>query len=169
MGYYDCMVLAAFGAAFEDVFWGKVDNRWVVTCALSGTFVHVLRNGLGGLVAAALGCFLPFLLLFLLFQWRMLGAGDIKVFCALGTFLGPAGILRCLAAAFLVGGIFSMAVLFRTHTFWRRFAHLFRYFRMAFGTGIMPPYREEGQKEGSFPFVLSILVGSLWVYGGILA
>ena len=57
--------------------------------------------------AFVLGIVLPIALLFLLYQFGFLGAGDIKLFAALGAFIGME-VWRIVLYSFLFGGVLSL-------------------------------------------------------------
>ena len=59
----------------------------------------------------ALGGFLLALPFFLLWQRRIMGAGDVKVIAVLGFVLGPLRLLAVLAIASLIGGLHALLYL----------------------------------------------------------
>ena len=58
-------------------------------------------------IQVVLGIVLPIALLFLLYQFGFLGAGDIKLFAALGAFIGME-VWRIVLYSFLFGGVLSL-------------------------------------------------------------
>ena len=65
-----------------------------------------------GVLSWAGGAAVP-LLLYPLFQFRLLGAGDIKLLMALGSFLSPSASLKLLCLSFLSGALFLLLLLLR--------------------------------------------------------
>jgi len=77
-------VLTAAVAMVMDLRTSRVDNGWIVFCICIGLAVQTLSGGIRGFLGAVFGIILPLLFLGGLFVFRMLGPGDIKLFCALG-------------------------------------------------------------------------------------
>ena len=98
-------------AAKSDLKTFKIPNDLLIPF-LSAAFVYrLLVPEAGGMAEGLAGMILPFLILWLFFRFRKIGAGDIKLFCVLGMFMGPANILWCMLWSFLCGGIISAAEL----------------------------------------------------------
>ena len=90
-----CMTMAAMLA---DLKTGKVPNGLIVAGVAMGVSYQVLSEGVAGVLVFAGGLLLPLLLMGGLFYFRMAGAGDIKLLCVTGGFLGPADGFRTLIA-----------------------------------------------------------------------
>lgn len=103
--------IAAGGAVVMDIQRAKVDNAWLLFCLVISLTVQLMERGTGGFIAWSFGACTPFLVLGWLFLFRMLGAGDIKLFCVMGSVLGPGTILRCIAYSFLIGAVISAALM----------------------------------------------------------
>ena len=95
-------------ALFYDLRWRRVPNWLVLTSLLLGLALSVASNSVDGAwfsffgVLVALAFFLPPYL----FGW--LGAGDVKLFCALGVLLGPWGTVLAALYTALAGGVVVM-------------------------------------------------------------
>jgi prepilin peptidase CpaA len=74
-----------------------------VACAVAGLGVVSVPQAFGGL-ALGLALMLPGHII------GATGAGDVKLFAALGTFLGPAGILAGFVYTAIAGGLLALAV-----------------------------------------------------------
>ena len=49
-----------------------------------------------GMIIFLTGAAVPLILLGILFIFRMLGAGDVKILCALGGIMGPRTVTECI-------------------------------------------------------------------------
>ena len=155
------------GAAAMDILSGKVPNRWSLSILLGGLVLRLV-HGPALTPRTAAGILLPFLLLFPLFYLRMLGAGDIKLFCALGSLL-DLKILPCMVCSFLIGGLYSLLILLlHKNLLQERLVYLQIYLR-AVKIGIRPPsYRQDGPGHPeNIPFAAAILGSILFYVGGV--
>ena len=80
-------------AAWDDLRSGRISNQLIVTGLLAGFLCQVVQYKAAGIVLFLGGSLLPLLLFGMLFYFRMLGAGDIKLFCVVGGFLGAKAVL----------------------------------------------------------------------------
>lgn len=99
----------SFLAALMDFISFQVKNWLIVVGTISGLVFCTYQEGMGGFITSLAGAVLPLLCLWVFFLAHLLGAGDIKLLCAIGSFLGPEKILYCMGAAILIGGLFSAA------------------------------------------------------------
>lgn len=115
------LVLLLTVAMVFDVRQRRIPNALVLVTLLAGLLFHALgpKAGTGGLFSAepgalggwrALGGALTALLLFLPFHMlRVLGAGDVKLFAAVGAFAGPAASVNLALCVLLAGGLLALA------------------------------------------------------------
>lgn len=91
-----------------------------LACAL------VLRLGLEGydVQAGVLGAALGLPVGFVLFAVGALGAGDAKLFMAVGAFLGPVLLVRAMALSALAGGALGVYYAWRAGLLWVLFVNL---------------------------------------------
>ena len=100
--------------ARSDIAARRIPNALVLALIVTGAFVaiSVLRHDVG-LSRAAAGFALGLALWAPLWLIRMLGAGDVKLAAAIGTWLGPAGVLEASVLAAIAGGGLALLVLAR--------------------------------------------------------
>ncbi|MBR2527276.1 MAG: prepilin peptidase [Blautia sp.] len=155
-------VLLSAGAVVMDVKSARISNRWILM-GLAGAFLgQLLRSGGQGILAGMKGFCIPFLLLGWLFPFRMMGAGDIKLLCVLGVFLGPERILFCLMWTMGIGAVFSLIRLCTKKMMRQRVLYFFRYLRNFLITKEIVPYRTGGwERPENMPFTIPILLGIL--------
>lgn len=95
-----------------DVRTRKIPNQLVVVAAAVGLGASLTPDGIG-LAQSAGGLALGFALLLPLYWLRTLGAGDVKLMAALGTFLGIEGSIVAVLATLVAGGVLAIAVAWR--------------------------------------------------------
>ncbi len=94
-------------AAGMDLIHFKVKNWLIIIGALTGILLQMISSGLEGVVISMAGITVPIICLGIFFLLHLFGAGDIKLFCVIGSFLGPIKVLYCIGAAILIGGVFG--------------------------------------------------------------
>ena len=153
-------------AVLMDLQTTRVDNGWILFSLLIGGFYRILCEGPFGLIPFFQGICFPFLVLIVLHYFRMLGSGDIKVFCVLGGLLGVRKIGYCIFWAFFFGGILSLFLLFIYGDFRRRFQYFFRYIQECMLTGEVKPYLQKGMRLENIHFTVPIYMSVLLYTGG---
>lgn len=88
--------IAAGCAALMDIQRAKVDNGWLLFCVLVSLFTRIWKMDVSSLETWICGLLVPILILGILFIFRMLGAGDIKLLSVIGSMIGPTKILNCI-------------------------------------------------------------------------
>jgi len=101
-------------ACVTDVRWRRIPNVLVLTLALTGLAYSVwIDPWFPGLGRAAGGLALGFGIWIAFFVIGAIGAGDVKLFAAAGTWLGPAATWRAALVAAAIGGLLAVLMLLR--------------------------------------------------------
>ncbi|MFT0172020.1 prepilin peptidase [Paraburkholderia mimosarum] len=106
-----CLLGLLGAAAVTDLHARRIPNALVLTGLAAAFAVQCGLHGVGegsqrwilGLLTGG-GLFVPFYLL------RGMGAGDVKLMAAVGAFVGPQSAFEVALATFVIGGIWSLAV-----------------------------------------------------------
>ena len=99
-------------AVKQDVKSFKVSNKLNLAGCLIGIFHSLLFYGIGGLWHSMLGIIIPFVMLFPLFLFGLLGAGDIKLLSAIGSFLSKR-IIVVIVLSFCLAAVFGVFVILK--------------------------------------------------------
>lgn len=165
--YAAMLVIIAGVAMIMDLRTTCVDNGWILLSLGAGIVLRLSREGLAGLAYFLPGVLIPMLLLGWLFFFRMLGAGDIKLFCTLGGLMGPAAVCRCVLVSFLLGAILSLAILTVCGGFGSRFRYLFSYLRELRQSGEVKPYCQKEMSFEKFHFTVPVFLSVMLYVGGV--
>ena len=111
MGVFLSVVISAM-AVWMDLREEAVDNSWVLFSIMAGFLLQLLEKGPKGMIIFLTGAAVPLILLGILFIFRMLGAGDVKILCALGGIMGPRTVTECIVYSLLAGAGISLQFLF---------------------------------------------------------
>ena len=140
--------IAAGCAALMDIQRAKVDNGWLLFCVLVSLFTRIWKMDVSSLGTWICGLLVPILILGILFIFRMLGAGDIKLLSVIGSMIGPTKILS--------SGIVCQRILYLLH-----------YISAYFKTGKREPYYKSGMPLENFHFTVPIFLSALLYAGGV--
>ena len=156
----------AGGALLLDFQREKNPNSFICLAWGTGVLVWFFQRteGLGELLG---GICLPILCLIPLFRFHMLGAGDIKLFSALGGIMGPVHILWCIWYAFLTGGLLSLAILILCGGFSQRIQYLVKYMKTYIRTGERKAYYRNGTAWENIHFTVPVFMSVMLYAGGM--
>jgi prepilin peptidase CpaA len=142
-----CVLLATLLAAIRhDLLEHRIPNVVCAVALSSACVIHTLASGVGGLAFALAGAavglifFLPFYLL------RGMGAGDVKLMCAVGSFLGPVATFFAAAVALVFGSAIGATLVIMT---------LVRRMRASGATLAAAPDQQ------AFPYAVAIAAGAI--------
>lgn len=139
----------------------KIKNWITLPAALLGFGINTAANGMEGLLFSGKGWLFPVLLLFILYLINVMGAGDIKLYAAVGAIMGFPFVLYSFIFSVYIGGLLAVFILVRRRQFLERMACFYRYARFAFLTHSLPVYSPRGNTDGKFAFAVPIAVGTL--------
>lgn len=90
----------------------KIPNSIIWITLLSGILTSIISFGyFSGLIFAFAGMATVFIIFFILYLIGPMGAGDVKLAAALGTYLGPQNALLASVICFIAGGLFALIYL----------------------------------------------------------
>jgi prepilin peptidase CpaA len=99
-------------ACITDIRWRRIPNVLVLVLTLTGfAFSVAMEPWWPGLLRAVAGLGLGFAIWILFHVAGGMGAGDVKLFAAAASWLGPSGAWRAALVAALAGGILSLGAL----------------------------------------------------------
>lgn len=137
----------------------RIPNGLIVTGLLCGLWQQAYDFGLAGVGIYLSGVLVPAVFPGCLYYFRMIGAGDIKLLCVVGGYLGPVQAFWCIIYTFLFGGLFSAILIFKRKNLVKRFFYFRTYISQFLETRQWKPYRMAGDEDGTFCFSLPILIG----------
>ncbi len=107
------LLLLSF-TVISDIKTSKIRNLHVLTAALSGTIINTYSYGMEGLTESIAGLAIPVILLGIFFYMGLLGAGDIKLYSAVGALLGWEAGLFITGYSMLIAGVVAFIKLLGT-------------------------------------------------------
>src|ERR671932_258004 len=101
---------------YFDVRYRRIPNLFVLATLVSGLAINTVAGGVGGLMTSAGGCLLAFGLMFFLHVFGAMGAGDVKLFAAVGSVFGTQLIVPVFLVVLLTGGALAVYTIVRNGT-----------------------------------------------------
>ncbi len=151
----------AVTAALCDLWAERIPNAVIAVGLVMGLVYQLFEEGPLGLILFSGGVLLPILLLGGLYYFRMLGAGDIKLLCVVGGFLGPVGVLGCFIRSVFVAGVISLVILCRCHELGERLRYFGEYVSGYLKNRQWKPYLDGVKGSVRICFSVPVLIGIL--------
>ncbi|MCP4677198.1 MAG: prepilin peptidase [Deltaproteobacteria bacterium] len=117
-------LLLCGAAAWTDYRTGRIPNRLTVTGLCFGLTLGLITQGIRGGVLAGVGALLTALVPLLLFRFRAMGGGDVKLFAAIGSLVGAQVGLELQMLAFIFGAFQGVIVWLRAGQLRQGFGHV---------------------------------------------
>ena len=148
-------------ALWQDVRTDHIRNHLIALGLCISYLQCICTFGFPGIFIFLIRFFFPIFILYLLFLMHALGAGDIKLFSVICTFIGIRGFIQVLCSSFLVGAILSLAVLIQNNNLWLRLSCLKEYVRSLILNKKMIPYDYKSDKKRNY---IHFSIAVFWGY-----
>jgi prepilin peptidase CpaA len=146
---------------YYDVRYRRIPNAFVLATLASGVIVNTVYGGWRGALASLGGCAIAFMLMFVLHVFGAMGAGDVKLFAAVGSLVGAHLVLPTFLVVVLTGG--ALALLLMLHTGAVR-ATMHRVLQILVGLlpgWELPRFSVPTDRKHTIPYGVAITFGSL--------
>jgi prepilin peptidase CpaA len=156
------LIVAAF---VIDVRHSKIPNWLTLGGAGFGLLFHFAMQGVGGLVSSAAGLAVGFLVLLLLYAFGALGAGDVKLFAAIGAICGSYFVLCSILYSLMFAGAIGLLIVMWRKEAIRRIGAVFRtllFFALLRDRDAFRRLRQEDILR--FPFMYAVVPGVLTAF-----
>ena len=104
------LLALVFVAAWSDLRTRKIPNSLTVCGAAIAFGLHIYYGGMAGAMQSLAGTGLGLAIFLVLYIAGGMGAGDVKLFGAVGAFLGPQAVILAFVFTGLLGGIAGIAL-----------------------------------------------------------
>jgi prepilin peptidase CpaA len=146
---------------YYDVRYRRIPNAFVLATLASGVIINTVYGGWRGALASLGGCAIAFMLMFILHVFGAMGAGDVKLFAAVGSLIGAHLVLPTFLVVVLTGG--ALALLLMLHTGAVR-ATMHRVLQILVGMlpgWELPRFSVPSDRRHTIPYGVAITFGSL--------
>lgn len=146
---------------YYDVRYRRIPNAFVLATLVSGLLINGILNGLGGLGASVGGCLIAFGMMFALHLFGAMGAGDVKLFAAIGSVVGISLVVPTFFVVVLTGGVLAVISTVRARAVVET-AHRVLQILIGFLPGWqVPRFAVPADRRLTIPYGVAICFGSL--------
>ncbi len=161
----DSILLLILGAAIaSDLRWRTIPNWLTGPSILVGLGLHTFINQWTGLIFSLEGAALGLGLFLIIYVLGWMGAGDVKLYAAVGSFLGPVQTISAAIVIALVGGLLALVILGFHQGWWRLGLWLWSYVKATLlmrSAQVLTPVQGADPKV---PYAVAIGLGTIGSY-----
>lgn len=152
------MLLAAFVTDLRTM---KIPNVITVTGIFTGLSYHLFTDGWKGAWFSVAGAAVGFGLMFVLYWFRAVGGGDVKLFAGIGAWTGIALTLSTMMYSILAAGCIGLILLIWRRETGQRLRRIAGSFLGAMVLRSPAPIQAAARHQLQFPFMLAVVPGAL--------
>lgn len=146
---------------YYDVRYRRIPNAFVLATLVSGLLINGILNGFAGLGASVGGCLIAFGMMFALHLFGAMGAGDVKLFAAIGSVVGISLVVPTFVVVVLTGGVLAIVSTVRARAVVET-AHRVLQILIGFLPGWqVPRFAIPADRKMTIPYGVAITFGSL--------
>ena len=155
------LVPLAVSVIYQDVRYRRIPNVLVLVALIAGLAINSISGGWHGLTGSLMGFGLGFIPMLLLHIFGAMGAGDVKLFGAVGTILGVSVMPMTLVLVAMLGGLLAIYTTLRAGTMFSTLHGVMRIFVGILPGWEMPRFAMAPDRRHTIPYGVAIMVGSL--------
>ena len=160
-------------ALYYDIYQQKIKNQITFPAAILGAGINLFDKGMDGLLYSLKGWLVPIIILIAFYYINVMGAGDIKLFAAVGAIMGLPFVFYSFVFSIYIGGLIALVILIRKKLLLKQMNHLYKYLKYTFLVCTVSAYGNKDEKNNKFIFAAAIVPGTLlqliltiWKQGG---
>jgi prepilin peptidase CpaA len=163
MGYYLIPLFLVLGVAmYFDLRYHKLPNWLTMGGLATGFLYHLIASGLDGLLYSVIGMLVGGGIFMVLYLFKAIGAGDVKLFASIGAIVGTEMVLYTMMYSIVYAGLIGILILLFTKTFLKRMtAAVFEFIGSALSRDWKGLEEYKKTKSIRFPFMYAVLPGVL--------
>ena len=146
---------------YHDVRYRRIPNAFVLATLISGLTLNFIMGGLQGGLNSAGGCVLAFILMFMLHVFGAMGAGDVKLFAAVGSVLGAQLVLPTFVVVVLTGGVLALVSVMRSGVFATTMHRVLQILVGLLPGWQMPKFSVPADRRLTIPYGVAITIGAI--------
>ena len=146
---------------YYDVRYRRIPNAFVLATLASGLIINTIYGGLSGTLMSLGGCAIAFTLMFILHIFGAMGAGDVKLFAAVGSLTGTNLVLPTFLVVILTGGALALLLTLRLGAVRTTMQRVLQILVGLLPGWEMPRFTVPQDRRHTIPYGVAITFGSL--------
>ena len=147
--------------SYYDVRYRRIPNALVFATLVGGLTINLGFGGLKGIIASVGGCGLAFVLMFVLHLFGAMGAGDVKLFAAIGAVTGAPLVLPTFFIVMMTGLVLAVYSMIRANAVRTTMIGVVQIFAGLLPGWRMPRFEIPKDRRHTIPYGVAITVGSM--------
>ena len=149
---------------YMDVRYRRIPNKLVLAILLAGLTINTFFGGSRGLLTSLGGLGLSFGIMFLLHVFGTMGAGDVKLFAAIGAVNGLSLVIPTLLLVALTGGVLAIFMMVYSGRVRTTMFGVLQFFYGLLPGQRVPRFEIPADRKYTLPYAVPICLGSFVSY-----
>src|SRR2546427_13024329 len=154
------LVPLAVVISYYDVRYRRIPNAFVIAALISGLAMNTTFGGVNGALSSAGGCILAFILMFVLHVFGAMGAGDVKLFAAIGSVTGAHLVLPTFFIVMMIGLVLAVYSMVRANAVRTTMIRVVQIFAGLLPGWTVPRFELPPDQRHTIPYGIAITGGS---------
>jgi prepilin peptidase CpaA len=146
---------------YYDLRYRRIPNVVVLVALVAGLAINSSLGGMDGALASVYGFGLAFIPMLLLHIFGAMGAGDVKLFGAVGAVLGVGLVPTTFLLVAMLGGVLAVYSMLRAGTVFSTLHGVLRIFVGFLPGWEMPRFKMAPDRSHTVPYGVAIMLGSV--------
>jgi prepilin peptidase CpaA len=159
--YAALLIPLAVIITYYDVRYRRIPNAFVLATLASGMIVNTIFGGTTGALASIGGVLFGFILMFTLHILGAMGAGDVKLFAAIGSVTGAHLVLPMFLIVVLTGGVLAVCSVLRAGAVRTTALRVVQIMVGLMPGWEMPRFAVPADRRQTIPYGVAITLGSI--------
>jgi prepilin peptidase CpaA len=152
--------LAAF-VTYYDVRYRRIPNLLILAALVAGLAINIYFGGVTGMISSVEGFGLAFVPMLLMHLFGAMGAGDVKLFGAIGAVLGVSMVPMAFVVVVMFGAALAVYSMLRAGTVFSTLHGVLRIFVGILPGWEMPRFAMPPDRRHTIPYGVAIMLGAL--------
>ncbi|HKV35796.1 MAG TPA: A24 family peptidase [Pyrinomonadaceae bacterium] len=147
--------------SYMDVRYRRIPNKQVLTILLCGIALNTFFGAWPGFLGSLLGMVIAFALMLMLHILGTMGAGDVKLFAAIGAVLGSSLVLQTFVIVALTGGLLAILKMVYMRRAATTMLSVVQFFVGFLPGQTVPRFTVPADRNYTLPYAVPICLGSV--------
>jgi prepilin peptidase CpaA len=155
------LVPLAVSVIYYDLRFRRIPNVLVLAALIAGLAINIAFGGAPGALSSLGGFAVAFVPMFLMHVFGAMGAGDVKLFAAVGAVLGVALVPITFVVVVMMGALLAVYSMIRSRTVLSTMHGVLRIFVGILPGWEMPRFSLPANRQHTIPYGVAIMLGSV--------